>query len=411
MSDTKARRQWLLTVQSAYVLPLARGIYLLIALGCLVTVVGGVLFVLFVQASASVEPSLEPLPPPYQGTETAVQLPERDVDISLVERRLNAPSNVRFVVSKGRFSEPVAKDTVLGYFQATTPNELAPFPDGISILGGRDADLFDRVRGTGRQQIGLAPRASLVDEIAQTLQEIEETQTRTFEIRVIARDQYGIVSAPTDLSFKLQFEPPAAEVETETASTQEATELQKIAREIAQALEPKVNPAHFSAYRTAMEAPGRCGAKGDDASFLSNYRRAFDNAKPRLTTTNVAAFYEGLCEAWKRVLAQEAAMRQEAQEQQSVARRTAEQARARVQAINAERLAEHQAKVLGAKAQTGLALSVMGGALAIFLSVALVLAFLAIEGHSRAMRAAAEAMVRLAERQDAPLPPPAGEET
>ena len=71
--------------------------------------------------------------------------------------------------------------------------------------------------------------------------------------------------------------------------------------------------------------------------------------------------------------------------------------RRRALAENQSRLQAHEAKVFAAKARSAVALSVIGGALAIFLSVALVLAFLAIEGHSRAVRAAMESLVRLSQ--------------
>lgn len=411
MSDTsKPRRQWFLSIQSSYVLPLARGVYLLIALASLLAVISGIVYLLFLKASVSGEPALEPLPPAYQQSGDGVDMPPRDVDPKVVEQRLDAPSGIRFTVTAGTITAPLREGTVLGHFQANTLNGLAPFPEGISILGGRDAELFDRVRGTGSQLIGLAPRPALLAEIAQTLQGIQEKQTRAFDVRVVARDKYGITSTPADLSFELTFAPPppSKQAETQVVPPEAATELQKIARDIAKALEPTVNPAHFAVYRAAMETPGRCGARDDDVAFLANYRRTFDNAKPRLTAANIAAFYAGLCDAWKAVLDKEAALRNEAQEQRSLARAAAEQARARVEAGNDQRLAEHAAKVAAAEAQTRLTLSVMGGALGVFLSVSLVLAFLAIEGHSRAMRAAAESMVRLAEQRDAKSSPEPG---
>jgi len=410
MSTNDAPRlRWLLRLQSAYVLPLARGIYLFVALASLLAVMGGVLYVLYLLATAAAKPSLAPLPPAFQQSEEGVEAPPREMDLAVVERRLDPPTDVRFYVATGTITAPLAEDTLIGYFQASTPNGLAPFPDGLSILGGRDAELFERVP-LDRQQIGLSARPGLVAKIEEALDDIAEKQTRTFEIRVIARDEYGSVSAPTDLSFDLSFGPalPAESADAEPSPEADPSELQKIAREIAQTLEPTVNPAHFAVYRTATETPSRCGARDDDAVFLASYRRAFDNTKSRVTAKNIGAFYAGLCEAWEAVLQREAALQQQAEQERRSARRAAEQARDRVEASNARLLAEHETKVLRARIQTPLTLSVVVGALAVFLSVALVLAFLAIEGHSRALRAAAESLVKLTEQRETKAAP-AGE--
>ncbi|NEX16817.1 MAG: hypothetical protein C1943_09350 [Halochromatium sp.] len=150
----------------------------------------------------------------------------------------------------------------------------------------------------------------------------------------------------------------------------------------------------------ALEVPGRCGARDDDATFLANYRQAFESVKPRISSTNLDAFYTGLCNAWEAVLQREAAARMQAEQQQRAAYRASEEARAQVKARNRQIALEHQAKVERATEMTTVTLSVIGGALGLFLSVALLLAFLAIEGHSRAMRAAVESMVRLAEQRE-----------
>jgi TctA family transporter len=70
-------------------------------------------------------------------------------------------------------------------------------------------------------------------------------------------------------------------------------------------------------------------------------------------------------------------------------------------AHNNELLRQHESRVSRARTQTAVTLSAVGGALTLFLSVALVLAFLAIEGHSRAIRTAMESMVRLTEGHQA----------
>lgn len=406
MSDRhNSVRQWILRMQSAFVLPLARGIYLLVALACLLTVIGGVLFVVFLQASTLGQPSMKSLPPPYQATSTFGDLPPREIDVAVIEERLAAPDGLQFAVTIGIIKEPLTTTTVLGYFQVPTLNQLAPFPDGVSLLGGSDAHLFERVPGARNQPlIGLAPRPALVAEIEQALQDITEVTTRSFEVRAIARDEYGITSAPMDVSFDLTFAPPeAAPTAASDAMSevgQDMTELEKIARLIAQTLEPEVNPAQFAAYRTALQVPSRCRAQDDDDTFLANYRAAFDNVQSRINSTTIDAFYQGLCEAWEALVKREAAAREQAEQQQRSARRAADEARAQVEASNRQAAHEYQAKVNWAKSLTAVTFSVIGGALAMFLSVALLLAFLAIEGHSRAMRAAVESIVKLTEQRE-----------
>jgi hypothetical protein len=98
------------------------------------------------------------------------------------------------------------------------------------------------------------------------------------------------------------------------------------------------------------------------------------------------------------VLAQEEAASEQLRKQYWAERRQAEQARDQALARNRDLMNQHERRLLEAQAQTRLTLSVIGGALGIFLAVALVLAFLALEGHSRAVRAAMEAMVRLSEQ-------------
>ena len=72
MSDSdQPGRRWFLQMQSAYVLPLARGICLLIALACLVMAIGGIGYAVLLQASITGQPAPIPVPPPYQDAEPA----------------------------------------------------------------------------------------------------------------------------------------------------------------------------------------------------------------------------------------------------------------------------------------------------------------------------------------------------
>jgi len=351
--------------------------------------------VLFLQASTVGQPAPVPVPPPYQDAEPAEAVSDRAIDLAVVQSRLEPPTNIRFVATIGAITEPPRAGQVLGHFVADTRNGLAPYPDGVSLLGGPDAELFERVREGSKQGIGLAAKTALVAELTETLRGIQATTSRTFTIRVVARDPYGVVSAPTDLSFTLTLgAKSAASAEPPPALPSVPTELQAIAGEIARIVEPEVNPAHFAAYRTALKAPARCGTHDNDWAFLANYRQALEAVRPRLTAANVEAVYLGLCDAWKGVLQREAAERVQAEQRRWAARRAADEARSRALAHNSERLRQHESRVSRAKVQTAVTLSAVGGALTLFLSVALVLAFLAIESHSRAIRTAMEAMVR-----------------
>lgn len=397
--NDRVGRQWFPRLQSAYVLSVARGIYLVIALGSLLAVLGGLVYVGYLLATIAGQPETVPIPPSYQGTETPLSPSDRTLDLAVVGQRFEPPTNVRFQVASSTWTVPPKAGQVLGYFLADTPNGLASFPEGVSVIGGRDAELFERVPDGASKKNSLAARAALVAQVAEALQVIQEPTNRTFEIRVVARDQYGTASAPMDLAFDLRFAPKPAASATAPPSAPPAqpTALEAVASEVARIVEPEVNPAHFAAYRTALKAPSRCGASDSDGPFIADYRRALEEVRPRLTSTNVEALYAGLCDARKELLKREAAAQERVEQQQRAAQRAAEEARERAQAQNNELQRRHAAQVNEAKERTQQTMAVVGGALVLFLSVALVLAFLAIEGHSRAVRAAMEAMVQMAQ--------------
>ncbi|MBK8638394.1 MAG: hypothetical protein IPN92_08935 [Chromatiaceae bacterium] len=287
----------------------------------------------------------------------------------------------------------------MGHFVAETPNQIAAYPEGASILGGPDAERFTRGLDEKSKMVGLAATPMLASEIAEALRDIKEEQQRTFQIRVAMRDQFGTTSAAEDISFTLRLAPallvsPEPKPDPQTPPT----EIQKIAREVAKTIEPTVNPAHFSAFEKATKVPRQCGASDTDQVFLGNYRRAVEDARLKLTSANVEAFYTGLCDAWKAVLKKQADAREQAEQLVRAAREQAERARENAQAHNSALQQRHSEQVFQAKAYTAVTLSVIGGAIGIFLAVSLVLAFLAIEGHSRAVRLAIETMVRVSEQ-------------
>lgn len=400
MSGTEsAGRQWGLRLQSAFVLPLARGIYLAIAVGCLLTVIGGALYLAFLQATTVGEPALVPVPPAYEGDAATRGPGERTLDLAVATKRFEPPTKVRFQVASSTLTEPPRVGQVLGYFVAETSNGLGDYPEGVSIIGGPDAELFERVPEGASRKVGLAARPALVEDIGSRLRDLKEATARTFDIRLVARDQFGITSAPMDLSFSLRLAPKVATTAASEPPPElpaQPTELQAVAREIARIVQPEVNPAHFAAYQTALKLPVRCGASdGDGSPFVADYRRALEELRPRLTAANIEAFYGGLCDAWKDALQRHAAEQERAEQQRRAAQRVADAARERARAQNNEAMRQHEGRVARAKAQSTLALSVMGTAFGLFLSLSVVLAFLAIEGHSRAVRAAMESMAAL----------------
>jgi len=381
---------------SVFVLPVARAIYLFIALISLLVVVGGIVFAVFLQLSTAGQPRTIAVPPPYQGSLSVPDPPLEALDLAVVGARLKPPTNIGFAVTTGTISTPLKQGTVLGYFTADTANQIAAYPDGVSILGGPDAERFVRALDQKSNLVGLAATPMLAGELAESLRDIKEEQDRTFLIRVVMRDQFGTTSAAEDVAFSLRLAPaPSAAPQPKLDFPVGSTELQKIAGDLAKIVEPAMTPARVSAYEKAQLVPRRCGASDSDQVFLADYRSAVADARFKLTAANVEAFYTGLCDAWKEALQRQADAQEQAAQLVREARDQAEQARASAQAHNNDLLQQHAAWVFEARAYTGVTLSVIAGALGIFLCVSLVLAFLAIESHSRAVRLAIETMVHL----------------
>lgn len=251
---------------------MARGVYLLVAIGCMAAVAGGLLWVLLLQASTTGKPAQVAVPPPWQDTTPPPQLPPRELDLGMVGARLSPPAGIRFEVSVGPLSAPPRAGMTLGQFRADSPNRLAGWPDGVSISGGPDAELFDRVRVANGAGVGLAARPALVEQLGTALSQ-GVAGSRDFTIRVVVRDRFGQRSAPADVTFNLRYGPAPS---VAAAPTPVPTRLEQLARAIARHLEPEVNPAHFKAYERALATPDRCGAGRDDPVFLDNYRRAYD---------------------------------------------------------------------------------------------------------------------------------------
>lgn len=393
-----SRQRWFHRIQSLNVLPLARGIYLLIALVSLLVVLGGSVYALYLQAVIANQPSTVPVPPPYQESVSGASATPQTLDLALVGARLEPPTNIRFNVRVGTITSPLRRDEVIGHFQADTKNSLAASSEAVSILGGRDAELFERAFDAQNKTVGLKGTPALEKLIADELLDIKDPKSRDFEIRVVARDRFLMLSTATDISFVLNFGPKSVAA---PESKPEPTELQKIANDIASIIEPsEENSTLFKTYYiAATKVPERCNTSDRDQRFISNYRRAFEEVRPRLHAANIDAFYTGLCEAWKDILQRETAERERIERAQTAVIRQAEESRANAQAQNYNLQRRYEMEVMQAKANTWLTMTVVGTALAVFLSMALILAFLAIENHSRAVRTAIESLVRMSEEK------------
>ncbi len=378
-----------------FLIPMAKIIYAVLAVICLLAIVGGLIFLIFLQGSTAVAPVTVPIPPPYQEPTSSTSTQSNGkIDINIVKNKITPPSKIKFINTVGVINSQLRPNILIGYFVAETANEIAPYPDGLSIIGGPDAEKFERVLDQRSKKIGLAPTVSLLNELNNSIKFIKQEQTKKFSVRVVMRDQFGMISKPEDVTVELKIAPPPLLNTDQPADIDNRqTELQKIANEIAKHLEPVVNPAFFDTYKNAEKVPGKCGVADDNIEFLHNYRKAFDETKPSLEITNINAFYEGICIAWKEKLNREKAELEKKEKERQAAINKAENARRVAEQHNENIQREHALKIMAANGLSIVTLIVIGSALATFLCIAILLAFLAIENHSRAVRMAITSMV------------------
>lgn len=296
-----------------------------------------------------------------------------------VEARLSGPSSLRFVADRPQGAAELSAGEVLGYFDADAANGLAGYPDDFQLLGGRDSEYFETVYNGRANRTGLAATKALADAASAG----KLASSRAFIVRVVARDRSGNRSAPADLTFTLQPQAqarPDSAAETEAAVTDLSGEgmLPRVARAVAQRVAARGTPDYFDAYKYALAEPTRCGA-GQDAGFVDHYRSSFIRFRDRISKDNVDSFYTGLCEAWEEALR---ASRESAA--------AADADRQRVIAANASAKMQAQVRAAGARLTRNAALAFAFSALLAFMMIALFLAFMAIEGHSAAVRQAIE---------------------
>ena len=370
--STAARRigHW---IQSNFILATARTIYLWVAALSLAAVVIGLIVAAFFEFGALAPASQASLPDLYT--------PQAgDIRLDTVDAKLSPPRDVRFISTSSPIVSPMSGGEVLGYFTADSPNDLAQFPDDFDILGGKDADLFDRiVVHTPQPRAGLRPTQQFVDMINKALPNLKKLQSRTFSVRVVAHDKYGNRTPPTNISFSLSYGPAPIVSRKTQPSAPQTSDIQQLARDIALQLDPNRTPAYFDAYSRALRVPEQCGGNADDQVFVTDFRVAFQHARNRLNSQNIEAFYAGVCDAWRLVLGKIA---------------TSESERARVAQLNATARAEASLRKFGAIIGRNATLMFVLAALLGFMIISLFLAFLAMEGHSRAVRDAVEIFVQ-----------------
>lgn len=370
------RRDWD-AVQSMWLLPTARRFYIVGALGAITLASLALLIALVFQflTFAGVPKATVP---------EAGQVSVKPIDPTNLDALFEGPQRVR--IQGVAVKRPVADGAIVARLAADTPYGMAPFPEGYVIVGGKDHELFsedadpDNAGGTV-----LRARSQLVASLNKLPGEAKASGVT--QVRILAKDSNGNTAPPVAIPFRIPIETaetsgqPSNPAETvEDASAPEA--LQATVAALARLAGPPGSPEYFAAYDDARAEPERCDAK-DNETFFVAYARAFAHLRQRLTKDNIKTFYDGLCEAWS---AQLRAARLEAQHQN--------EARAAV-------IAQNVAAEIASSAWKGWAKTIRDTALAFaivcvcfFMTVALFLAFLAIEGHSNAMRIAVEALAR-----------------
>jgi hypothetical protein len=363
----------------AVLLKAARTIYVLSATACILVVAVGALIALYFQLVMIKGPEHVAIPAaPIASAPT--------VSPDVVDDRLRPPANVRVTITRALIDEALRPQDVIGYFNAETVNGFARFPEDVDVLGGKDSSLFDRKQSSlliPGQGAALIPTQGLLDQINSAILNGQDQQRQDFSLIVVARDLYGVPSQATTVNFSLTYgrrqTGPAAAAPSQPAHPQVAshpmTELERLARDIALLVDREGSQPYLSAYDRALREPVVCGSSSGDVNFVANYRRIFDHARTKLTKINLQAFYDGICDGWRQSAADQVRARAEAE----IARNAA---------IAANQSAEYryQFEAAAAWAARNLTLIVVGSALAAFLAICLVLAFLALESHSNAMR-------------------------
>jgi hypothetical protein len=369
-------------LQSGIVLPTARTLYLVAAVFCVAAIVLALVVAFFFQLATWQGAGERPVPEVAAPTQVAPTLDR-------VEQRLSGPSAVRFVVDRAGGEGPLAAGDMIGHFEADSANGLANHPDDFQLVGGRDSELFEPVYNGRSGHTGLAATKPLADAVAAP----NASADRSYSVRVVARDASGNRSDPVDIGFSFEGPSrpvPAAAGEAPVTELGGSGSLPKIARAVALRVAAPGTPEFFDAYKFALAEPSRCDAPPEGA-FIDLYRASFIRFRNRVNKDTLASFSTGVCEAWADSVGQ---TRRAATE--------AESRRMAVVAANAEARMQAQVRAAGARLVRNAALAFAFSALLAFMMIALFLAFMAIEGHSAAVRQAIELLATQKEIADGP---------
>jgi hypothetical protein len=190
------------------------------------------------------------------------------------------------------------------------------------------------------------------------------------------------------------FAPQAAATASPAVSTRpaEATDLERLAREIAKQVAADGTVLFDSTVARALREPVACGTSSTETAFVATYRQIFEHVRQDLNVKVLPAFFDGICDAWKA-----AAAEQDARRVRLLAARDA--------VIAGNRASEFQYQFEAAAAWTkrNLTLMVVAAAVGVFLIVPLILAFLAIENHSNRMRDTLAALTELRRQTGPPI--------
>lgn len=359
-------------VQSLWVLPAARRLYLVGAIIAVGATLLGVVIALAFQLLSLKGADTEAVP-------EATAVAPSPIDLAALDKLFQGPTDIS--TATFQLIRPVQAGAPVARLSAQSRAGVASFPEGYQLIGGRDAELVldarDPYESGGTILVATERYAAMLNAVPEGT-----TTTRTLQIRVVATDRNGSVSRPATLEFAPSFDPPKPAAQTQVEEIGGPESLRAIATILASIAAQRGTPEWFDAFDYAMKQPDRCGAVNNEA-FIKEYDRSLRHLKPKLTATNLRTFYSGVCNAW--------------QEQINAARLAgAEAERARMEVIARNMAAETTAAVAqsASRGVRNTALAFAAAAVSFFMTVALFLAFLAIEGHSNAVREAVQIMAR-----------------
>ncbi len=299
------------------------------------------------------------------------------IDPAQVARFLAPPTEVTLVGPGVPLDPQVPSGILLGRLQDQSPGGTPAFPDAFRIVGGSGA------ADTAITQRGVVATRRLASRIARAWAETPRPTAVHFTLVVLATSRFGVssrqaiyVSLPLAVSGAQPAKPPAPPVASpKKAGPKPLTKLQSIARTYAKSVDPHHTPVFFAAYQDAYALPSRCGASGK-LSFLVGFQDALTKVRAQLNAQSGPTFLNLVCSSWNASIQKQNALITQA----DIARR---QAFARRQAL----YYRAQAARAVARVKRNAALLVLAAVIGAFVVIALLLAFLAIERHTRMLGA------------------------